>query len=79
MKKLEGISDCTLLGPPLNKSLPSEKKYLTRYLVCINIIQYEGIGSRESKVNEEDPKLFRNATGEPGGFISQMREEGVSM
>ena len=79
MKKSKGISGYTLLNPRFNRFLPSEKKYLTRYLVCINIIQYEGIGSRESKVNEEDPKLFRNATGEPGGFISQMREEGVSM
>jgi hypothetical protein len=58
VKKLEGISDCTLLGPPLNKSLPSEKKYLTRYLICNNIIQYEEGGSKESKVTEGDPRLF---------------------
>jgi len=51
---------------------------LTRYLICINIIQYEEVGSRESKVTEGDPILFRNASGEPGGFISQMREERVS-
>ena len=76
---MKGTSNYTLLSPAFSKSLPSREKYLTRHLICINIIQHEEVGSRESKVTEGDPILFRNASGEPGGFISQMWKERVSM
>jgi len=79
VKKLKGFSDYAFLSLRLDKSLTSGKKYLTKYLICNNIIQYEESGSKESKFTEEDPGLFGNASGEPGGFISQMWKEGVSM
>ena len=58
VKKLKWIYDYILLSPRFNRFLSFGKKYLTKYLICINIIQYEAIGGRESKVTEEDPRLF---------------------
>ena len=79
VKKLEGISNNTLLAFGLIDLCLRRRKYLTRHLICINIIQYEEIGVKESKVTEGDPRLLRNASGELGGSISQVREERVSM
>jgi len=58
VKKLKGFSDDTFLSLRLDQSLASGKKYLTKYLICNNIIQYEESGSKESKFTEEDPGLF---------------------
>jgi hypothetical protein len=58
VKKLKAFSDYTFLSLRLDKSLAWGKKYLTKYLICNNIIQYEESGSKESKFTEEDPGLF---------------------
>ena len=58
VKKWKGFSDDTFLSLRSDKSLASGKKYLTKYLICNNIIQYEESGSKESKFTEEDPGLF---------------------
>ena len=76
---MEGISNNTLLAFGLIDLCLRRRKYLTRHLICINIVQYEEIGVKESKVTEGDPRLLRNASGELGGSISQVREERVSM
>ena len=55
---MKGFSDDTFLSVQLDQSLASGKKYLTKYLICNNIIQYEESGSKESKFTEEDPGLF---------------------
>ena len=79
MKKLEGGAHFTLSRLWLNKSYFGGKKYLTQDLICSNTIQYEAREGKESKNAERHPGLFANASGEPGGVISEMWKERVSM
>lgn len=63
MKKLNGIKE----------------KRLDKNLFCNIIKQYEGFGAREGKVIERDSRMFWDASRQPGGSVSKMWQEGVSM